>query len=188
MLLCTRPVKHEALFSLSFSEEDTCCFHKRISPQRARWAQRLFSAVHLGNAKGISLLPAAVVTSSFLAWIGAAFSTDSLPVTSPVRPSSRRQLSALCLKCHFFFLHENKSWVNDSSCWSLCESFSFRYQRCCKRQRLFFILSALFVPFRDAWHLIKDNKRRSRSRLRKRIINDQAWQMRVELHRRQLCR
>ena len=77
----------------------------------------------------------------------------NLPVTSPLQPSARRQLAALCLKCHI--LHENKSRATATQ--QLLESlsvFSFRW----RRQRPFFILSALFVQRCDA-----SNKRHTKN-------------------------
>lgn len=86
------------------------------------------------------------LTIYFLSFIGAAFSTKSLPVTCPIQPSSHRQHAALCLNAIF-------ACVSDSSSWSLLLVFSFCYQHCWLRPS--FILSALFVPLCDVRRQIR---------------------------------
>lgn len=112
---CPRSLLNLMPFLPAFhSAKDTCCcfYDTYLSSCLITKAATVLCTWEMLNST-ICLLFQPLFTVSFCAWIAAAFSASS-----PILRSSCCQLTALCLKCHF--LHENKSRVPNSSCWSLC--------------------------------------------------------------------
>lgn len=99
MLIYSRPIKREVLFpSALFSDENTyklLFIHRELAEQKSSFLQCTGEMLNAAIVFFLFFLPTTLLTVSFH---GAAF----FNLTSPIQPSPRRRLAALCSKCRLF--------------------------------------------------------------------------------------